>query len=180
MYRDALRDNSSGLWRHIVQGDSGSQDLSRWASGNGWAASGILRVLYTFRASSLSGQLQSQQSDLVKWAAEILDNAWRNQQDSGALLNHIDEAGSFVDLSGTALLAAATFRLAVFTSNPRNVGNAVKARKLVLNSIDGDGWLENVVNPYDWHEAGEHSAEGQAFVLMMEAAYREWWDGIHD
>lgn len=155
LYRDALTQDSSGLWQHIVQGNSGSQDHSHWATGNGWAASGMLRVLYTIHASSFSDQLKSQQSDLVEWISEIVDNAWEHQVSSGALLNHIDEAGSFIDASGTALLAAATFRLAVFTSNPRNVKNAVKARKWVLETIDEDGWLKEVVNPYDWHEEGE-------------------------
>lgn len=178
-YRAALSD-STGLWRHIVLGDNGTRDPSHWASGNGWATSGILRVLYTLRASVFAEQLESEQADLVKWTYEILDNAWANQQTNGTLLNHIDEAGSFVDSSGTALLAAATFRLAVFTSSPRNIKYAIKARKLIHDSIDKDGWLVNVVNPYDWHQAGQHSPEGQAFVLMMEAAYREWWDGVYD
>lgn len=178
LYRDALRDNS-GLWKHIVFGSSGSQDPDHWGTGNGWAAHGMLRVLYTFRHSSFGPALQTEQANLVSWTQEILDGAWAHQKANGALLNRIDgqPSSTFVDMSGTALLAAATFRLASFTSAPpstKGIQSAIKARSLVLASVDNQGWLVNVVDPLDRHSPGEKSPEGQAFVIMLEAAYRDW------
>lgn len=37
-----------------------------------------------------------------------------------------------------------------------------------------DGWVQPVVNPYTFTEQGQHSPEGQAFVLQLHAAWRDW------
>lgn len=49
------------------------------------------------------------------------------------------------------------------------------ARQAVAASIDPTtGWLLNVVNPWSYSQRGTVSPEGQAFVLMLEAAARDW------
>jgi len=40
--------------------------------------------------------------------------------------------------------------------------------------FDADGWLSPVVNPVSFGEVGSKSPEAQAFVLMMQAGYRDW------
>ncbi|CUA74419.1 hypothetical protein RSOLAG22IIIB_11218 [Rhizoctonia solani] len=40
--------------------------------------------------------------------------------------------------------------------------------------ITAEGWLTPVVNPHSFHHEGQHSAEGQAFVLMMYAARNDY------
>ena len=97
-------------------------------------------------------------------------------------MNYIDKHSwdTFEDASGTALLAACTFRLAsiVFgTYNPPyvNVVAAEKAREWMVSQVGSNGWLNNVVDPYDWHQPGGKSPEGQSFVLMLHAAYRDWF-----
>jgi hypothetical protein len=40
--------------------------------------------------------------------------------------------------------------------------------------FDVDGWLSPVVNPVLFGESGSKSPEAQAFVLMMQAGYRDW------
>lgn len=37
-----------------------------------------------------------------------------------------------------------------------------------------DGWLTPVVDPYSYSDPGVHSPEGEAFVLGMQAAWRDW------
>ncbi|KAJ7804554.1 hypothetical protein B0H14DRAFT_1615308 [Mycena olivaceomarginata] len=37
-----------------------------------------------------------------------------------------------------------------------------------------DGWLTPVVNPHQFGIEGNNSAEGEAFVLELQAAYNEW------
>lgn len=71
LYRDALR-QSSGLWIHIT-GGNGTSDTNLWATGNGWAAAGMLRVWATINWSSFSDQWNSEMSDLESWVREILD-----------------------------------------------------------------------------------------------------------
>lgn len=184
-YRAALRDDS-GLWRHITMGNVVVQDTGHWATGNAWVVAGTLRVLQTIRRSTLASQFQGQQADLAGLAREIITATWNHQQPNGALLNYIDDTTSFADMSSTALMAASTFRLAYLTSDRANLSladarllaAARKARSLIIQSLDGDGWLTNVVDPQDWHQSGSHSPEGQAFVLLLEASYQDWMAAI--
>ena len=37
-----------------------------------------------------------------------------------------------------------------------------------------DGWLTPVVDPYDFSDQGQTSPEGQAFILTLHAAWRDW------
>ena len=37
-----------------------------------------------------------------------------------------------------------------------------------------DGWVQPVVNPSSFREEGMHSPEGQAFVVELYAAWRDW------
>ncbi|KAB5588393.1 hypothetical protein CTheo_8168 [Ceratobasidium theobromae] len=181
LYRDQLFDESVGLWRHIVLG--GGEDLGHWSTGNAWAAAGIMRVLATIKTSSLSNQFTAEQANLEGWVYEIVYNVWKYQQPNGTLLNYATDNTSFADSASTALLAATTYRLATHleTSNGGNRMNitsalsaAGRARALVSKSIDLDGWLLNVVNPWNFPVRGTKSAEGQAFVLSLEAAYRDY------
>jgi rhamnogalacturonyl hydrolase YesR len=70
LYRNTLR-QSSGLWAHIVEG-SGTSDSGLWATGNAWAAMGMLRVLATMKRSQYAGSMGSQMTDLQNWTEEIL------------------------------------------------------------------------------------------------------------
>ena len=70
LYRDALV-QSSGLWTHIALG-TGAADPGVWATGNAWAAAGMLRVLATIQQSSFDGMMGSQKQDLQTWAENIL------------------------------------------------------------------------------------------------------------
>ena len=40
--------------------------------------------------------------------------------------------------------------------------------------FSGDGWLTPVVNPNSFGEQGEKSPEGQAFVVQLHAAWRDF------
>lgn len=81
LYRDALQDPSPQLgiptWKHIVQGSF--QDNTHWATGNGWAAAGMMRVLATFNHSSFGSELRKEQANLVDWIDEILVTSWKYQ-----------------------------------------------------------------------------------------------------
>ena len=43
-----------------------------------------------------------------------------------------------------------------------------------LAHFTADGWLTPVVNPYSFGREGSRSPEGQAFVVEMYAAWRDW------
>ena len=99
------------------------------------------------------------------------------QQANGTLLNYIDNSTSFADSSSTALLAASTFRFASITGNNKYIPAATLALELIRNSIDDQGWLLNTVDPETFSSPsppGQHSPEGQSFVLLLEAAVAAW------
>ncbi|KAI0253048.1 glycosyl hydrolase family 88-domain-containing protein [Lactifluus subvellereus] len=137
LYRNALFDANVSLWRHIVLGSQ--EDPGHWATGNGWAAAGAMRVLATIKQSSFSSQMQSQQNDLARWVDEILTGVWQHQQSNGTLLNYVDQPNSFADSSSTALLAAASFRYSVFTGDSKHDAAAIRAMDLVYNSVTRTG-----------------------------------------
>ena len=77
LYRQYLQDNSTKLWKHIELGSY--QDNNLWATGNGWAAAGMLRVLQTIRLSDVGGSFADQQTDLLNWIEEIVKASWSYQ-----------------------------------------------------------------------------------------------------
>ncbi|GAB1518738.1 hypothetical protein RhiTH_001803 [Rhizoctonia solani] len=215
-YRNTLKvDRYTGLWRHIQLGEN--VDVGHWSTGNGWAAAGMMRVLATMANSPLGASYPNEQALLARWISGILTSAWAYQLPNGTLYNYADLSSpasvtpsytaspstAFSDASGTALLAATTYRLATHlvrhptltfqdngASTTRSLtailageGYSVRslldpaalARKGVSESIDpSTGWLQNVANPYSYSQRGTVSPEGQAFVLMLEAAARDW------
>lgn len=185
LYRDELHDgNSNNLWKHIVQGGSG-EDQGRWATGNAWVTMGMLRVVGTYRASPRASSYQESQDKLLGWVEEIVDGMYSYTEDASSALfhNYPDRPDTFLDASSTAFMAAVTYRLAVLTDG-RSVNcipDAERARKELSKHagdagghVDGDGWLSPVVDPHNFPNQGSHSAEGQAFVISMQAAYRAW------
>lgn len=44
-----------------------------------------------------------------------------------------------------------------------------------------DGWLPPVVDPHSYPDQGQHSPEGEAFAIAMQAAWQDWVaDGTKD
>ena len=112
----------------------------------------------------------------------ILRRLWLNsfisvQHSNGTLYNYIDQDTSFADSSSTALLAAASYRLASITGSWDHITAASKAFDLIKASLTDDGWLLNTVDPLTFSTAsppGTYSPEGQAFVLLLQAAWRDF------
>jgi len=74
LYRQAMRNESAGLWAHILLG-TGIEDRNRWLTGNAWAAYGMMRVLATIQRSPWAGEMGSQISDLQNWVGEIMSTS---------------------------------------------------------------------------------------------------------
>jgi len=180
LYRQYLQDNSTKLWRHIGLGSY--QDNNLWATGNGWAAAGMFRVLQAIRLSDVSGSFVNQQNDLLNWIEEIVKASWKYQTSDGALRNVINDSGSFRDSASTALIASATFRLAVLKGdNSTYISNANAAYDFVSSNIDSSGWLRNTVDPltfYTLSDPNNPSPEAQSFVLLLESARRDFQDWV--
>ncbi len=102
-----------------------------------------------------------------------------SQHENGTLYNWIDQsdAFTFTDTSSTALLGAVSFRLATITGDSVHLPSAHRALKNIKQSVNEDGWLLNTVDPETFNTTslpGQYSPEGQAFVLLLHSAWRDF------
>ncbi|KAF5378135.1 hypothetical protein D9615_007521 [Tricholomella constricta] len=109
--------------------------------------------------------------------------------------------GNFLDAASTALLASTVYRLALLWGEHSHLPLAERTRSALFSSpttsggggdntsggdkdntlsssalahFDAEGWLTPVVNPHSYGRLGAQSAEAQAFVVEMQAAWRDW------
>jgi hypothetical protein len=182
LQRQVFLDPATGLWKHILGGTEGRTDPGCWSTSNAWAAAGMLRVLVTIRRSPFAEEPTMHQyvADLLAWVTEIMSAVAARTANSGMVRNYVDQPTVFEESCGTALLAATGFRLAQLRLTDEYLLFAQKARRAIISHIrESDGVLQAVSDIEDEHTDGGRSlsAEGQAFVLILEAAWRDWQDG---
>ncbi|KAK7754886.1 hypothetical protein SLS62_003200 [Diatrype stigma] len=213
LYRDVLgvepqdEDDSAaaaaGLWHHIIGPES--QDLGIWSTGNAWAAAGMARVLATARRApepGLSGSSAETDGELLPMLEgairAILDGAIALDDAEPAeplLRNYLNDTTWFGELSGTTLLAATAYRMAVLApaafgaeagegegEGAGYVAWADAKRREITGRIGSDGLLYPVVNPLDWSDRtpAAESPEAQSFAVLLFAAYRDYCQGSSD
>ncbi|KXT02251.1 hypothetical protein AC578_5087 [Pseudocercospora eumusae] len=139
LYRQVLKPNvssttvSAGAWRHII--GPKNHDLALWSTGNAWAAMGMARVLATlvhWPRTATEAAAQIAQADLFTWIGEILSAAINSPTQDGLLRNYLNDTTWFGETSGTALMTAVVYRLAVLQQEASALfdGSAAKAKKL--------------------------------------------------
>lgn len=74
-YRDILATDKG--WRHILLGKW--QDTGLWATGNAWAAWGILRVYATIKQSHHAADYKDELEELSGIVADILNVSWSHR-----------------------------------------------------------------------------------------------------
>ena len=141
----------------------------------------MVRVRATISGWRPSNETMSEElSQLDSWIGEILDGAIRTDDDeSGLLRNYLGDEGWFGETSGTALLAAVAYRMAVLNptmfAQPKYVEWADRKRQGVLALVDENGYAFPAANPlkHDSKEPVKESAEGVSFLLMLGSAWRD-------
>ncbi|KAL7423979.1 hypothetical protein Q5752_001564 [Cryptotrichosporon argae] len=171
-YRQALL-QPTGLWQHIVYG-SGTSDAGAWATGNAWAAAGIIRVLATLMRSDYADAMSDQRADLQNWAEGILGSAQSYITSSGLFHNYINDSSTFEDAASAALMSSVGLRLATLNLTDAYVDMSLTLLSAVGAHVNSSGYLTQVVNPKSFGEQGTASPEGQAFVLLAYSAFNEW------
>lgn len=95
---------------------------------------------------------------------------------SGLLPNEYKNSTTFRDATSSAMIASAIYRLAAMDVSGAcvYVPQADRIRRTVYEGIDvATGWNSPTVDPLDWYVQSDESPEGAAFVLIMEAAWRD-------
>ena len=190
LYCDVLG-TAKGGWKHIVNAEGSDPDLKvdpgLWSTSNGWAAAGMARVLSSMRGSAFADETKDEQKSLVNMTKDILVGATSFDTDNtGLLRNYLDHDTWFPETSGTALLAATAFRMA--TLEPATFGEtyaswALRKLNAVKQCIDeNSGLVSPVVNPLKESQRTPLdgvSPEGQAFVVLLYVAWRDWKAATH-
>ncbi|THU84762.1 hypothetical protein K435DRAFT_869944 [Dendrothele bispora CBS 962.96] len=185
-YRQILKSTTSGLWTHIAGPQS--HDVGLWATGNGWAAAGMTRVLATIIHSPLAADTENvawkttATSSLTAWIKEIVDGAIASPMDNGLLRNYLDntwDTHGFGEISGSCLIASVVYRMAVLqpdTFNASYISWADSIRGNMASHVTAEGIATPAVNPLAWTDTNpwtSGSPEGQAFVVLMYSGWRD-------
>jgi rhamnogalacturonyl hydrolase YesR len=173
---------------HIVNagkpapGEREGDDRGFWSTSNGWAAAGMARILATVRESKFTEHMQEMQSSLVDMIRDIVSGAMLLDTDgSGLLRNYLDDETWWGEVAGTALSAATAFRMTVL--EPDIFGSkytdwALQKMNVVGRCLNVDtGIASPVVNSLKESQRTPLSGpnpEGQAFVVLLYAAWRDW------
>jgi hypothetical protein len=97
----------------------------------------------------------------------------------GLLHNYLNNATTIGETSGTALLAAVAYRMAVLEPtvfSSAYIAWADTSLNAVAKHVNAAGVVAPAVDPYDYRSQTPYtkgSPEGQAFTVMLYAAHRD-------
>jgi unsaturated rhamnogalacturonyl hydrolase len=169
-YRKILLNPHQKLYYHIWDADK--QAFERplfWGVGNGWAAAGLTRVL-----RALPGTMQNEQALLAGFIREVLDGCLAYQREDGLFHDILDNPDTFVETNTAQMLSYAIYRgLHGGWLEASYQKYADKMRAAAHQKVDQFGLVQDVCGAPNFDHPGT-ATEGQAFFLLMEAAYRDY------
>ena len=164
-----LWNSGKKLYAHIWNEDQKTlRRAAYWGVGNGWAAAGITRVI---RALPESRAKEKQM--LVLHLRDLLDGCLSYQRQDGLFHDVVDQPDTFVETNLAQMLAYSLYRGIAGGWLPSEYKEqADKLRKSVHQKVDASGYVQGVCGAPKFDRAGT-APEGQAFFLLMEAAWQE-------
>jgi rhamnogalacturonyl hydrolase YesR len=157
------------LYAHIWNEDSNTLSRSaHWGVGNGWVAAGITRVIQAL-PEARAGDKQS----LADHVRAVIDGCLIHQRQDGLFHDVVDQPETFVETNLSQMLAYSIYR-GIFAGwlPPAYREYADKMREAVYQKVDDSGYVQGVCGAPNFDRAGT-APEGQAFFLLMEAAWKE-------
>lgn len=171
-YRDALRHEDNNLWQHIIYNEKIDDGL--WGTGNAWAAAGIVRVIATIQQSQWKDDMKDKLDEMKGWAEEIMKAAKDNMSDKHLIRNYVNNESSFEDSCATALIAATGLRMSTLNLTNDYVTPSLQMLAAASKNVNETGYLTHVTNPMLFKVEGDSSPEGQTFIILAYAAYKDW------
>jgi unsaturated rhamnogalacturonyl hydrolase len=139
-----------------------------WGGGNGWAAACYCRVI-----RALPDNMQVEKQKLIQYHIELLDGCLAHMREDGLFYDFVNEPNSFIELNLAQMLAYSIFRgIKGGWLNGSYLQKAELMRHAAYSKIDKYGYVQGVCGAPYFNSPGR-STEGQAFFLLMEAAYRD-------
>ena len=169
-FRELLWLPEKGLFAHIW--DEGKQRFEReacWGVGNGWAAAGMTRVI-----RALPEAMQNEKQRLIQYVQAVLDGCLAHQRADGLFHDVVDDPASFVETNLAQMLAYMIYRgVAGGWLGTTYLEAADRMRQAAHSKVDEYGLVQEVCGAPHFDRPGT-ATEGQAFFLLMEAAYKDF------
>ena len=167
--RRRLWNKEKKLFSHIW--DEGAQDFARndfWGVGNGWAAAGMTRIIQV-----LPEAMKEEKQRLIVYVKEVIDGCLAHQREDGLFHDVVDNRQTFVETNLAQMLAYTIYRGVRggwIDENYCPVADSM--RVAVYARVDDEGLVQGVCGSPTFDHSGT-ATEGQAFFLLMEAAYQD-------
>lgn len=169
-YREFLWNSEDKLFSHIW--DDEKKEFKRkayWGVGNGWAASGITRVI-----RALPENMEKERNRLITYVTEVIDGCVAHMRSDSLFHDVVDDPKSFVETNLGQIVSYSIFRgVEDGWLNRSYIKHAQKMRKAARSKVDRYGMVQGVCGVPEFNRPYV-APEGQAFFLLMEAAAREY------
>jgi rhamnogalacturonyl hydrolase YesR len=167
--REVLWNPEKKLLSHMW--DSEKKAFARkdcWGVGNGWSAAGVTRVL-----RALPDTMQAEKKVLISYVQDIIDGCLKHTRSDSLFHNIVDNPQSFVETNLAQMLSYSIYRgISGGWINRTYKEHADRMRAAAHAKVDALGLVQGVCGSPEFDHPGT-ATEGQAFYLMMEAAYAE-------
>jgi len=167
-YWDALFLSDKNLLAHMInEKENKFTRRDVWGVGNGWALAGMTRVIY-----ALPAEMTAEKSNLVKKVKTLLDAAILYIRPDGLFHDVLDDTSTFVETNFAQMTAYTIYKGldAGWLDAECYLDAANKMRAAAHKKVDRYGLVTGVCGAPSFDLSGEAS-EGQAFYIMMEAAF---------
>jgi rhamnogalacturonyl hydrolase YesR len=165
-----LLDNKTGLLSHIWDediDDFACKDF--WGVGNGWAAAGMAKIIRYLPESEINFKQKT-----IGRLTSLIDSCLRYKSSENLFHNIIDDAGTFIEVNLAQMLCYSIFSGASEGWLSSSYAETAKDIRIeILKNVDEAGLVHKVCGSPTFAQPGT-AVEGQAFFLLMEAAWKKY------
>lgn len=140
-----------------------------WGVGNGWAAAGITRVV-----RALPADMAEERTRLIAYIREVVDGCLAHGRPDGLFHDIVDDPSTFVETNLAQMLAYTIYRgVAGGWLDAAYLAHTDRMRRAAHKQVDAYGLVQGICAAPHFDRPGT-APEGQAFFLLMEAAYSDY------
>jgi len=167
-FRKYLFNEDAALLSHIWEDDLQEFDNEAfWATGNGWALAGMVRVIDMVEPGA-------DKEYLIDYVKKLLDGCLKHQRSDGLFHDVLDDPSTFAESTASMMIAYSIYRGVMRGYLPKDyISAADKARDAVRCKVDELGYVRDAAAMPDFNSPGV-SPEGQAFYILMETASKDY------
>jgi rhamnogalacturonyl hydrolase YesR len=168
-YRRILWNPEKKLYYHVWDEDKHQFERKLfWGVGNGWAAAGMSRVI-----QALPDTMMKEKEMIAGFVSELVDGCLKYQRADGLFHDILDDPATFVETNAAQMLSYSIYRgVKAGWLDGAYLQHADRMRTAVYQKVDQFGLVQGVCGAPNFNRPGT-ATEGQAFFLLMEAAYRD-------